>query len=224
MRKMNKWEEFKEDLFGAVNLVRYGFRTNTKYSELENNKGKIGEFRIFHELEKVKVHHHTALNVYLPKKNGYPTEVDVIYINPKGVYIIESKNFRGWIFGDATSNKWMQMLNPNHRQQFLNPIWQNLAHMEAIQKFLSYIQPEYMHNFVVFGENCEIKKMILRDSKAFVMYRHDLAVKIQQDLDHLPTVFSNELIDVTYRSIENLSLKISKEEHIKKLEKRHNSK
>ena len=39
-------------------------------------------------------------NVYIPKDNGETTEIDVVYITQKGIFVIESKNYSGWIFGD----------------------------------------------------------------------------------------------------------------------------
>ena len=39
-------------------------------------------------------------NVYIPKDNGETSEIDVLYITQKGIFVIESKNYSGWIFGD----------------------------------------------------------------------------------------------------------------------------
>lgn len=45
-------------------------------------------------------------NIYLPKENGETAEIDVIYITKKGIFIFESKNYSGWIFGDEKSRYW----------------------------------------------------------------------------------------------------------------------
>ena len=38
-------------------------------------------------------------NVYIPKENGETSEIDVLYITQKGIFVIESKNYSGWVFG-----------------------------------------------------------------------------------------------------------------------------
>ncbi|MCR5097842.1 MAG: NERD domain-containing protein [Lachnospiraceae bacterium] len=55
-------------------------------------------------------------NVYLPKDNGETSEVDVIFITQKGIFVFESKNYSGWIFGDEKSQKWTAML-PNKQKK-----------------------------------------------------------------------------------------------------------
>ena len=34
-------------------------------------------------------------NVYVPKENGETSEIDVLYITQKGIFVIESKNYSG---------------------------------------------------------------------------------------------------------------------------------
>ena len=38
-------------------------------------------------------------NVYVPKGDGEMAEIDVMCVTGKGVFVIESKNYSGWIFG-----------------------------------------------------------------------------------------------------------------------------
>jgi hypothetical protein len=49
-------------------------------------------------------------NLYIPKKDGSTTEIDLIMLSQTGVYVFESKNYSGWIFGDEKSKNWMQTL------------------------------------------------------------------------------------------------------------------
>jgi hypothetical protein len=64
------------------------------------NSGNYGEFLTFCCLEKLKGDHKLLTNVYLPKKDGSTTEIDLIMIDETGIYVFESKNYSGWIFGD----------------------------------------------------------------------------------------------------------------------------
>ena len=45
-------------------------------------------------------------NVYIPKRNGETTEIDLLYITEKGIFVIESKNYSGYIFGSETNRSW----------------------------------------------------------------------------------------------------------------------
>ena len=45
-------------------------------------------------------------NVYIPKDNNETSEIDVLFITQKGIFVIESKNYSGWIFGSEKQYKW----------------------------------------------------------------------------------------------------------------------
>lgn len=49
------------------------------------------------------------------------TEVDLIYINTSGIYVIESKNYSGWIFGDFKQKYWTQTFK-TEKHKFYNPV------------------------------------------------------------------------------------------------------
>ncbi len=99
-------------------------------------KEKYGEYLSFNKLEKIKGDHRILTNVYLPKGNGETTEVDLIYIHETGIYVLESKNYSGWIFGDEKSKYWMQTLQNGHKEKFYNPIFQNNTHIKYLIKLL----------------------------------------------------------------------------------------
>ena len=64
--------------------------------------GKHGEKLTERELKLVRLFGRkgkTLRNVYVPKNNGETSEIDVLYITQKGIFVIESKNYSGWIIG-----------------------------------------------------------------------------------------------------------------------------
>lgn len=100
-------------------------------------------------------------NCYLPKSDGSTTEVDVILINPNGIFVFESKNYSGWIFGREYDEYWTQIL-PKQRGEsiktkFYNPIWQNKAHINTLKKIIPNSVPIY--SIIVFSNKCEIKEL-----------------------------------------------------------------
>ena len=72
----------------------------------------------------------TLRNVYIPKDNGETSEIDVVYITQKGIFVFESKNYSGWIFGDEKDTYWTVMLPNRQKNRFYNPIKQNRTHIK----------------------------------------------------------------------------------------------
>ena len=75
--------------------------------------GKVGEAYTARELKllnllgrKGKVLRKVLRNVYIPKDNNETSEIDVLFITQKGIFVIESKNYSGWIFGSEKQYKW----------------------------------------------------------------------------------------------------------------------
>ena len=58
-------------------------------------------------------------NIYVPYGNQ-TTEIDVVMIHETGIYVIESKNYSGWIFGNENQKQWTQMLNSYTKKRFYN--------------------------------------------------------------------------------------------------------
>ena len=70
-------------------------------------------------------------NLYLSTKNS-STEIDVVTIHETGIYVFESKNFSGWIYGGYKQKEWTQKLE-HFQNHFYNPIWQNKGHISALK-------------------------------------------------------------------------------------------
>lgn len=113
------------------------------------DKGKYGEYLSFNILEKIKGEHRILTNVYLPKENGETTEIDLIYLHETGIYVLESKNYSGWIFGDEKSKYWMQTLKNGQKEKFYNPIKQNNTHIKYLIKLLK-VDEKLVKSIIVF--------------------------------------------------------------------------
>lgn len=72
-------------------------------------------------------------NIYLPLPDGTTTQIDHIVISPYGVFVIETKNYQGWIFGDEHSPQWTQT-HYRAKYRFQNPIRQNYKHLCALEQ------------------------------------------------------------------------------------------
>lgn len=86
-------------------------------------------------------------DITLPTSDG-TTQVDHIILSRYGVFVIETKNMSGWIFGGENQARWTQVMR-RHKSQFQNPIRQNYHHIKTIQNLLG-IRLSQMENLVVF--------------------------------------------------------------------------
>jgi hypothetical protein len=87
------------------------------------------------------------------------TQVDHILISRFGVFVIETKDYNGWIFANATEATWTQVLF-RRRSKFQNPIFQNKRHVRAVQGLLDFLPPEAIKSVVVFCGRAEFKTEI----------------------------------------------------------------
>ena len=98
-------------------------------------KGSLGEATVsgilgFLDKDKYKVIH----NVMIPSGLS-TTQVDHVIVSCYGIFVIEGKNYKGWILGSENGDKWTQSIY-GHKNQFMNPIHQNYGHVKAIEVLL----------------------------------------------------------------------------------------
>ena len=192
----------------------------------ENNgtiNGYYGEHLVQRELNLVKLFGRKGeilRNIYIPKEDGETTEVDVLFITVKGIFVIESKNYSGWIFGDEKSYKWTAMLPNKIKNKFYNPIKQNDLHIEHLRKYLDMDIP--LFSIIAFSERCELKKIKLERNDVFVIKRDYLYSTIRKIWKTSKDSLSeNEVVEV-YNKLKKLT-NVDKSvalEHIKNIKKK----
>lgn len=118
------------------------------------NPGAYGEYTTFKILNSDNIPGYRRIlnNVYIPY-NGRTSEIDVLFIHEKGIFVLESKNYQGWIFGSAEQRNWTQSLNRYTKTQFYNPIRQNATHINALSQYLK-IDKRLMKSIIVFSNEC----------------------------------------------------------------------
>lgn len=218
-------------LFGLMAMVfaiRLAFTDvkykQSKYGEVSGNgffktafdKGNYGEFLTFWYLEKLPGENKILTNIYLPKEDGSTTEIDLIMLSSKGIYVFESKNYSGWIFGDDKSKNWTQTLKGGKKNKFYNPVWQNKAHISALKKVLNEVDSNYFYSYIVFSERCELKKVSVSAQNVGVVKREHLLSSIKKDIGEKPEVLSLDQIRILYELLKTHTLADDslKEQHI----------
>jgi len=69
--------------------------------------------------------------------------------------VIETKNYRGWIFGSEKQPQWTQQIY-RRKHKFQNPLHQNKLHVKALMQFLN-LPEDHFHSVVLFIGNTEFK-------------------------------------------------------------------
>jgi hypothetical protein len=92
--------------------------------------------------------YHLLNHITLRLKDG-TTQVDHILISRFGVFVIETKDYKGWIFAGANDRNWTQVLY-RAKFRFQNPIHQNYRHVCAVRELLEFLEPGVVHSVVVF--------------------------------------------------------------------------
>jgi hypothetical protein len=67
------------------------------------------------------------------------TQIDHVLVSPFGLFVIETKNLRGWIFGGERQAQWTQTIY-RHTSTFQNPLHQNFKHVQALEVPVAVIQ------------------------------------------------------------------------------------
>jgi restriction system protein len=120
------------------------------------SKGWAGEkataFVIWNKLDNSV--YHPIHNVIIPASNG-TTQIDHVLVSKYGIFVIETKDMKGWIYGEPDSEKWTQNIY-GRKTQFRNPIRQNYRHTKCLSEYLN-INHDLIKPVVYFVGECELK-------------------------------------------------------------------
>lgn len=120
-------------------------------------KGRIGEKAICKILKKLPVKEYLVLNdVLLKTKNG-TVQIDHIVLSEYGIFVIETKNYSGLIFGNGFAPKWKQRIGKSYLGEIDNPILQNKAHIYALMNTLDINTSDIFLPISTFSHNCILK-------------------------------------------------------------------
>lgn len=160
------------------------------YKDVIHDAGRYGEYLTYKYLKGLEKDGAKFLfNVYIPKTNGTTTEIDVLMLCSKGIFVFESKNYGGWISGSENQINWHQTIsNDRGRSQnicFYNPIMQNNSHIKHLKALLGNQIP--MWSIIVFSERCTLKNIQVESSNIRVINRNNIASTITSIYNHTPS-------------------------------------
>lgn len=153
-------------------------------------------------------------DMYVPTLNG-TAQIDHLVISKFGLFIVETKNHKGWIFGDVRASQWTQTLYKN-KYRFQNPLRQTYRQKKALAAYFN-IDESYIETIVYFVGDCKIKTQLPSNVLTGGLGRYIKGFKTvllsEQEFDAL-------VIKVRHH---HKSSSITSRQHVEALRKRHNS-
>lgn len=124
--------------------------------------------------------YHLINNVTI--RNGdRTTQIDHVLVSQFGIFVIETKGYKGWIFGNEANQQWTQVLY-RAKFRFGNPIRQNAGHVAALRNLFK-LDASVFHSIIVFCGQPEFKT----DLPENVIHYRDLVHYIQSFTEEVIT-------------------------------------
>ncbi len=175
-------------------------------------KGKAGEKLVKRILSKLDPKSYYVLHdVTVHTEYGDTTQIDHIVIAETGVFVIETKNYEGWIYGNEKSARWTQGIF-RKKSSFQNPFRQNYKHIKAIEWVMEQQLP--CISIAAFHPKCSLKRVDVHSKGKHALYYNDLKsciesyTEVQLTNDEVQHIYQNMLrANITDKGIEKKHVK-----------------
>ena len=132
-------------------------------------KGKIGEIYVTIFLKRLPENKYRVINDLLLAKNGHSTQIDHVIVSIYGIFVVETKFYKGWIFGGENSEYWTQNIY-GRKYKLLNPIYQNQGHIRALKSLLQGYEHLPFISIVAFSRRATLRVK----TETSVIYYHQI--------------------------------------------------
>lgn len=173
------------------------------------SKGALGEMRVAHILKKLPEESYTVINNLLIQNNGHTSQIDHIVISVYGIFVIETKTYKGWIYGGENSEYWTQNIY-GKKYQLRNPIRQNYGHIKALKNILHEYQDIPYISVIAFSRQASIGV----SSDTPVLYWNQIVPFISQFKNEVLTESQVRII-TSILIASNQDSKENREKHVK---------
>lgn len=206
-------------LIVGANVFQYWYNSSAQ-------KGKRGESIVHNILAQLPDEYHLLDDVVLLTKRG-TTQIDHVVVSRYGIFVIETKNYRGDIYGDDTRKEWTQIIPTDvtyrngktytyiTKNQFYNPVKQSLLHMYEIKNTLVDFPNLKVIPIVVFVGEANLSHV---NTSSLVVYEYDLVATIRSF--RLNVLSDEDAEGITHRlATRNVREKVSNIEHVQNIKK-----
>ena len=97
----------------------------------------------------------TFTNLIINDEYG-STQIDHITISKYGIFVVETKNWSGWVYGNKKDKQWTITYPNGRKERTQNPLNQNYRHKMSLSKYLE-IDPKKIHSIIMVWGDCRFK-------------------------------------------------------------------
>ncbi|UJF24003.1 NERD domain-containing protein [Suttonella sp. R2A3] len=144
-------------------------------------------------------------NLTLADASG-TTQIDHVYVSPFGIFVVETKNYQGWIFARASDKYWTQTLR-GRKSRFQNPLRQNYRHIKALEACLNIAETTF-HSVIVFTGSATFKTELPKN--VCTLKNFDAYIRSFQE-----RLLSDEQVQQACQILNKERLEVSRETHRK---------
>ncbi len=176
-------------------------------------KGYIGEKLVSKKLKKLNKRKYKVINDVLLKTQKGSTQIDHIVISKYGIFVIETKNYKGIIKGNEYDDNWSQILI-NKSETLRNPIKQNNGHIKALKDLIPEFRYKNIKSIVLFTKRAKLKV----NCETSVTYFNKVNKIIKK---YRNEEFTKEDVERIYNKINELNINSFKERktHVKNVKR-----
>jgi restriction system protein len=139
---------------GIILALMFGIALGAGAAQIRHRKN-LGEAMLADTIDRHFSRPHLLLNnITLPTADG-TTQIDHVLVADTGIFVIETKHYSGWIFGDPKERQWTQSIY-RKKSRFQNPLHQNYGHIKALQSLFD-LPAEHFQSVVVFTSDAVFK-------------------------------------------------------------------
>lgn len=121
------------------------------YLKHPSTRGKRGENKVRRAIGKTVENEQYVINDLILVREDKSFQIDHVVINTHGVFVLETKNYSGEIYGSESQREWTQVLAyGNVKNKLYNPLKQNATHVYNVKKIVGNLP---VYSLVVFVQN-----------------------------------------------------------------------
>lgn len=192
-------------------------KTNNATTKIKDDrtavrKGELGEYKIDIQLSQLSKDYMYLSDLLIknPKSSTGYSQIDHIIITPYGLFVIETKNYQGTIYGGKNKKTWLI----NGKFKMMNPLMQNYGHIQALKNFIEDKYQQYFISLVSFTKRCTFKieeELRKINSNELVIYDVELTQFINRKvavlkLQYKKPIFLKNDIETIYNSLLNANI------------------
>ncbi|WP_445486470.1 nuclease-related domain-containing protein [Niallia sp. 03133] len=201
-----------------------------KSSPTPSRIGELGEYKINIQLDQLPKNFRYLSDLVIANthaKSGY-SQIDHVVLTPYAIFVIETKNFNGTVYGDRQRPQW----NLNGKFPMMNPYNQNYGHIQAIKSILKSNNLTRFISIVSFTRRCTFKvneELRKIQSNDLIVYDTELSDYIKRKcnvlrIENPRPIYSDDKIQFLFDQLKkaNVTSQEVRVKHVEQLQKKYN--